>query len=96
MHSTANHPSPPLRDEAMLNLLHEVISEYVDVTGKKIDASTELVQLGVDSLTLAELLFALEDRIGTPMGEPTTMPLTVGDVIAFMKPHLDRVQKGLH
>ena len=40
------------------------------------------------SLSLAELLFELEDRVGAAMAEPTARPQTVADVLALIEPHL--------
>ena len=87
---------PASGDESVLVLLRELLSDYVDLTGKTVDASTELAQLEVDSLTLAEVLFALEDKLGMSMAEPTTLPVTVGDLMAFLKPYLGRLPNGLH
>jgi acyl carrier protein len=43
-----------------------------------------LVDLGVDSLMLAELMFEAEDRLGISIGSDVVPPKTVGDMVALI------------
>ena len=43
-----------------------------------------LVDLGVDSLMLAELMFEAEDRLGISIGSNVVPPKTVGDMVALI------------
>lgn len=44
-----------------------------------------LVDLGVDSLMLAELMFEAEDRLGISIGSDQGVPRTVGDLKAVIE-----------
>jgi acyl carrier protein len=43
-----------------------------------------LVDLGVDSLMLAELMFEAEDRLGISIDSDVVPPKTVGDMVALI------------
>jgi acyl carrier protein len=47
-----------------------------------------LEDLNVDSLSLAEMLFALEDTLGTSIAEPTQRPQTVADLQTLVEPFM--------
>ena len=72
---------------AALDLVREVLAEYIDVSNIHVAESTELVAIGVDSLTLAEMLFALEDRVGTHVPEPSTVPTRIADLVSLIEPY---------
>ena len=74
-----------------LDVLRRVLDRYSDVPADQIVADAELSALQVDSLTLAELLFELEDLVGAPMAEPATPPTHVRDLLALIEPHLGAI-----
>jgi acyl carrier protein len=78
---------------AALDLVREVLAEYIDVSNIHVAESTELVAIGVDSLTLAEMLFALEDRVGTHVPEPVTVPTRIADLVALIEPYVDTLRE---
>ena len=82
----------PLPADA-LQIIREVLPEYVDVQPADIQPDTELAAIGADSLTLAELLFALEDRVGQPIGEPEQPPRLVRDLADLLQAHLPEVRR---
>lgn len=43
-----------------------------------------LVDLGVDSLMLAELMFEAEDRLGVSIDSNVAIPKTVGDMVTLL------------
>lgn len=75
-----------------LDLLRQVLAHFTDATPEQIVPEAELASLQVDSLTLAEMLFELEDRIGVPMAEPTERPQTVADVLRLIEPYMDQIR----
>ncbi|WP_375212548.1 acyl carrier protein [Aquabacterium sp.] len=71
-----------------LQLVRQALTRYVDTPPADIGLASNLKELGVDSLTLAELLFELEDRLGTPIADATEVPQQVGDVVALILPYV--------
>lgn len=70
-------------------LVREALSRYTDTPPQDMQPETLLADLQVDSLTLAELLFELEDKVGKSIGDTTQVPQTIADVIALVQPALD-------
>jgi acyl carrier protein len=75
-----------------LDLLRQVLGQFIDAPAEQIVPEAELTALQVDSLTLAEMLFELEDRIGVTMEEPKTPPRLVSDILLLIEPHLDAIR----
>lgn len=76
---------------AALDLVREVLAEYIDISNIHVGGATELTAIGVDSLTLAEMLFAMEDRVGQHVPEPAQVPQTIGDLVAMIEPYVEAV-----
>ncbi|MFT3818042.1 MAG: acyl carrier protein [Rubrivivax sp.] len=53
----------------------------------------DLSELGVDSLSLAEMLFAVEDALGTRIIDMSKRPHTVGDLMELIEPYEQELQK---
>jgi acyl carrier protein len=77
---------------AALDLVRDVLAEYVDIANIHVVGATELAAIGVDSLTLAEMLFALEDRVGTQVPEPAVVPTRIADLVALIEPYVDALR----
>ena len=90
LHSQARSLQPA--DAAALDLLRQVLGHLTDATPEQIVPEAELASLQIDSLTLAELLFALEDRLGVTVVEPSERPQTVADVLRMIAPQLAQLQ----
>lgn len=71
-----------------LTLIRQVIQKYCDTPPDLIVPEATLDALNVDSLSLAEMLFALEDTLGTSIAEPTRRPQTVADLQELIEPFL--------
>lgn len=71
-----------------LTLIRQVIQKYCDTPPDLIVPEATLDALNVDSLSLAEMLFALEDTLGTSIAEPTKRPQTVADLQELIEPFL--------
>ena len=71
-----------------LTLIRQVIQKYCDAPPESIVPEATLEALNVDSLSLAEMLFALEDTLGTSIAEPTERPQTVADLQKLVEPFM--------
>ena len=72
-----------------LTLIRQVIQKYCDAPPESIVPEATLEDLNVDSLSLAEMLFALEDTLGTSIAEPTERPRTVADLQKLITQHVN-------
>ena len=73
---------------AAFDLVAKALTRYIDPPAGGIQMSVALKDIGVDSLTLAELLFELEDRIGQQIPDVATPPVLVSDVVELLVPYL--------
>ncbi len=69
---------------------YAIIEERLGLDLKSADPAAELATLGVDSLTLLELMFEIEEKLGADVGEDTPPPKTCGD----LRQLLERVAAG--
>lgn len=76
-----------------LSLIRQVIVKYCDAPVESIVPAATLEELNVDSLSLAEMLFALEDTLGTSIAEPSERPRTVADLQALVEPFMGELSK---
>lgn len=67
-----------------LALIREFLDERLGVASEKIVSDALLVDLGVDSLMMLELMFAFEDRFGIKVPNELENPNSVGDMVAAM------------
>jgi acyl carrier protein len=77
-----------------LELVRQVIGEYSDAPPEAVTLAASLDELQIDSLTLAEMLFSLEDHLGVTMPEDLERPATVGDLVRVVEPYWERLQAG--
>jgi acyl carrier protein len=64
---------------------YRFIEERLGIDLKSTDAATELATLGVDSLTLLELMFEIEEKLGVAVGENTPPPRTCGELAQLVE-----------
>jgi acyl carrier protein len=64
--------------------------EHLGIDLKGADAATELSSLGVDSLSLLELMFEIEEKFGVTVDRDAPPPRTCGELVAL----LERVAAG--
>lgn len=74
--------------QTALGLVTEALTRYIDLPRDGLQMSSVLKEIGVDSLTLAELLFELEDRVGQAIPDLASQPITVSDVVTLLQPYL--------
>ena len=64
--------------------LTEVLVEKYDVKAESIHPDATLTELGLDSLSLTELLFDLEDKFGIEVPEERATFSTLGEAAAVI------------
>lgn len=61
------------------------VEERLGIDVRTLDAATELVSLGVDSLSLLELVFEIEEKFGVMLDERTAPPRNCGELAALVE-----------
>ena len=71
----------------MFEKLKEILTEELNIAPEDIKPEAELVgDLGINSLELADLLLACEDKFNVIISDDDVKKLvTVGDVVAYME-----------
>jgi len=71
----------------MLDVIREVLAEYVDVPADSITEATDFVQdLHMNSYDFVSLIGELEDRLGVETEDEELQGMhTVGDVLTYLK-----------
>lgn len=72
------------------SVAYRFIEERLGIDLKSADAATELATLGVDSLTLLEMMFEIEEKLGVNVGEDTPPPKTCGELAQLLERVADR------
>jgi acyl carrier protein len=65
-------------------LIKKFLNERLDSVPENMTPESLLVDLGVDSLMLAELMFEAEDNLGISIESSLTPPKTVGEMVALL------------
>lgn len=68
-----------------LQLLQEFVKRRVSNPPETIAVEMRLEEIGVDSLTLLDLMFDMEDKFGVRMPDDLPRPETVGELIAIFE-----------
>jgi len=64
---------------------YRYLQERLDVDVKSADAATELASLGVDSLSLLEMMFEIEEEFGIKVDENTPLPRSCGELVTLIE-----------
>jgi len=67
----------------------QLLAEHNDCDPSEIKMDTTFAALGIDSLDTVEMVMQLEDKLGCEI-ELTTKVETVGDLVAFVEPLVDK------
>lgn len=67
-----------------IELIRKFLLDRVGAEAERVVPSASLVDLGVDSLMLAELMFEAEDRLDITIDSDVAIPKTVGDMVALL------------
>mgnify|MGYP003403089761 CR=1 FL=1 len=65
-------------------LIKKFLNERLDSVPENMTSDSLLVDLGVDSLMLAELMFEAEDNLDIIIESDVTPPKTVGEMVALI------------
>jgi acyl carrier protein len=78
-----------------LDLLVDILHRDYGVVREALRPEATLVTLGLDSLSVLELMFKIEDRFGVKINDDTPTDLvTVGDVVRYIDDLLARQAAG--
>jgi len=66
-------------------LAYRFVEERFGIDLTSADPAAELAGLGVDSLTLLQLMFEVEDQLGVRVGENTQPPRTCGELAQLLE-----------
>ena len=69
---------------ATIDVIREILSENLSIDPQSITEESTFETLGIDSLDMVELVFALEDKLGIEFGEPEDLA-NVGDVVKHIE-----------
>ena len=61
------------------------VEERLGIDVRSADAALELESLGVDSLSLLELVFEIEEKFGVRLDERTAQPRNCGELAALIE-----------
>lgn len=78
----------------MIEFLKKILPDYATNDVNEISEETTIEELGIDSLTLAEMVWRLEDSLGDTQLEFTKKPVNLGDIIAIIKPYQDQLENA--
>ncbi len=67
-----------------IELIREFLRDRLGVLPEALVPSAQLVDLGVDSLMFAELLFEAEDRLGISIEATKTPPQSIGEMATML------------
>jgi acyl carrier protein len=75
-----------MREDQVLADLAEVVSKTVGIEPERVTADTRLDEdLGIDSMTLVDVVVAIEDRFGLVIADDEWSRFqTVGDIVAHL------------
>ncbi|MGM0516210.1 MAG: acyl carrier protein [Pseudomonadota bacterium] len=71
-----------------LELIRTGIAENTDIEPGGIAPESRLDEIGIDSFTLLELIFTLEEQMDIEIGNDVGTPETVQDLIDILEPYL--------
>jgi acyl carrier protein len=77
---------------AAIELIKKSLNKYIDISSLNITEESLLADIGIDSLTLVELLFEIEDDLGVSIAEQASKPTTILDLIKIIQPYLGDLQ----
>ncbi len=72
-----------------LSMVRQALTNYTETPTGDIHLETTLAELQVDSLTLAELLFELEDRLGKTISDVKQVPKDIAAIVELVEPFIE-------
>ena len=67
-----------------LELIKEYINRHVDQPPENLEMESRLDGIGLDSLSMLELFFEIEDKYGISLPNNVPMPETVGQLVKLI------------
>ncbi|WP_372590754.1 acyl carrier protein [Guyparkeria sp.] len=77
-----------------LELIRRGIAANTDIDPGLVSIDSRLDEIGIDSFTLLELIFTLEEEMNIELGDDAGTPETVRDLVDILEPYLTETQGG--
>ena len=79
-----------MSSDEIFKLLQDVLVEHHDVARELIKRETPITDLGFDSLSMTEVTYQMEVRLGIPseQNEPRRVPNTIGEVAEMIAAYM--------
>ncbi len=77
-----------------LELIRRGIAANTDIDPGTITLDSHLDEIGIDSFTLLELIFTLEEEMNIELGNDVGTPETVRDLVEILDPYVVEMQHG--
>ncbi len=74
-------------------LLKEFVKKHVDNPPEQIHVDSKLAEIGIDSLSLLELLFEVEEKFGVRFSNDMPRPETVGELVDTFEKAISKKSK---
>lgn len=74
----------------LLRQIQAQFSEHFGIDASRLGPEAEIASLGIDSLSMIEFMFLVEDRFHVRMADSRTPLRTVADVVAEVERTLER------
>lgn len=68
-----------------IDVIREYLEQNSDFFEKELSYDVLLMDLGLDSFSLLELIFVCEDRFSIKIPSDIEMPVTIGDLVKLIK-----------
>ena len=74
----------------IVSMIRDVLQSEHDIGDRAVTIDTPITDLGIDSLSMIELIFQLEDRLGINVSEglQRVPPKCIGEVVDLVMQHL--------
>ena len=81
-------------NSSLRNKLNGMIAEEFNIPLEKLTADATVESLGIDSLSLIDFMFDVEDKLGLEMPDSRTPLTTLGDVYAEIEKATPKVTRA--
>jgi acyl carrier protein len=80
----------------ILAMIRDVLQKEHDIGDRAVTVDTPIADLGIDSLSMIELIFHLEDKLGINVSEglQRVPPKRIGEVVDLVMQHLPQTSSA--
>jgi len=88
MDNTSSHRDDRLTDVKTVDTIHTIFVDYFELDPATVDANTDLTGLGLDSISVMEFVFKVEDEFKVQLPDfsaaDNKVPLTLGTIAGIV------------